>query len=71
MSLKDELEQEPQIVNLFEFFQSHGLTDIVATQLVFHLLLTRTYGLESDARECAMELNISLPYVCKDNGRTH
>jgi hypothetical protein len=43
----------------------------VATQLVFHLLLTRTFGLESDARECAMELNITLPYILPDSGNTH
>lgn len=69
MSLFDN--EEPQVVNIYDYYRSHGLSEMVATQLVFHLLLTRTFGFESDARECALELNISLPFIFQDNGQTH
>jgi hypothetical protein len=68
MSLFDE---EPQVVNIYDFYRSHGLSELIATQLVFHMLLTRTFGFEADARECALELNISLPFVFPDSGNTH
>lgn len=68
--LKDD-EEHPAIVNIFDFYKSHGLSDLMATQLTFHMLLTRTYGFESDARECALELNIQLPFIFPDNGLQH
>jgi hypothetical protein len=66
MSLFDE--SEPAIVNVYDFFKDHGLSDHLATQLVLHMLLTRTYGLEAEARACAAELNILLPYIFPDSG---
>jgi hypothetical protein len=63
--------EEPHVVNVYEFYRSHGLSELVATQLVFHMLLTRTFGSEAEARECALELNISLPFIFPDNGTTH
>ena len=62
---------EPEIVNIYDFYRSHGISEIVVAQLVFHLLLTRTYGFEADAREVALELNIDLPYIFPSDGKTH
>ena len=70
MSLFDE-KAEPEVINIYDFYRSHGLSELVATQLVFHMLLTRTLGFEAEARECAMELKISLPYIFPDSGKTH
>ena len=63
--------EDPNIVNVYDYCRSLGLSDLVATQLVFHMLLTRTFGFESDVRECALELDIILPYVFPDSGITH
>jgi hypothetical protein len=71
MSLFDDSESESEAVNVYDFYRSHGLSELVSTQLVFHLLLTRTYGFEADLRDCALELNISLPIIFPDNGKTH
>lgn len=62
---------DPEIINIFDFYKAHGLSDFVATQLVLHLLLTRTYGFEADARDCALELNIELPFVFPGDGKIH
>lgn len=70
MSLFDD-KAEQEVINVYDFYRSHGLSELVATQLVFHMLLTRTLGFEAEARACATELKIYLPYVFPDNGNTH
>jgi hypothetical protein len=64
-------DEQPEIVNVFDFYKSHGLSDMTATQLTLHMLLTRTLGFESEARECALELNIALPFIFPDDGNLH
>lgn len=64
-------EDDPQIVNIFEFGRAHGLSDQAAMQLVLHMLITRTYAVEADAREAASELGIFIPFVFPDNGTLH
>ncbi len=66
-----ESNDEPPVVNAFEFYRSYGLSEHTAISLVLHMLLTRSYCLEADAREAAMEMNITLPFVFSDNGKTH
>jgi hypothetical protein len=65
------MHEETEVVNVFEYYKSFGLSDFVATQLVLHMLMTRTYCVESDAREIAAELNISLPYIMTGNDTSH
>lgn len=71
MTMRLDNEDEPPIVNAFDFYRSYGLSEHTAISLVLHMLLTRSYCLEADAREAALEMNITLPYVFPDNGRTH
>ena len=62
---------EPEIVNIYDFYRSHGLSDHAAVQVVLHMLLTRTFAQESDARECARELGYNIPYVFPSSGTMH
>ena len=71
MGLLDEHDDDPQIVNIFDFYKLHGLADQTVYQLVLHCLLTRSFALEADARAAALELGIVIPYVFPDNGQMH
>ena len=71
MSLEDFEDGDPRVVNIYEFYRSHGISDHEAIHLVLHMLLTRTYAAESDAREVASEFQIDIPYVFADNGKLH
>ena len=54
MGLLDEHDDDPQIVNIFDFYKLHGLADQTVYQLVLHCLLTRSFALEADARAAAL-----------------
>ena len=71
MGLLDDDEMDPQIVNVLEFYRSYGISDQAAFQLVLHILLTRTYAVEADAREAAHELGIDIPFIFPSNGTLH
>ena len=71
MSLEDFGDAEQRVVNIYDYYRAHGLSDNQAIHLVLHLLLTRTYAAEADAREAALELNIEIPFVFEDNGLMH
>lgn len=62
---------DERVVNVYEFYRSHGISDHEAIHLVLHMLLTRTYGLESEAREVASEFKIYIPFIHDDNGVLH
>lgn len=69
--LIDDDDVSPQIVNVYEFFKSFGMSEHATYQIILHMLLTRTYAVESDARECADELGFKIPYIIPGNGVTH
>lgn len=72
MSLLDDLDDDPDpLVNVYEFYRSHGIINHTASMMILHLLLTRTFCSESDAREVASEFNIDIPFVFKDTGTMH
>lgn len=69
MSLNEDEKDKP--VNVLDFFREHGLDDRVAFQLVLHMLLTRSYAYQDEAREVALELGVDIPFVFPGNGVTH
>lgn len=70
MNLFNEDDEEP-LVNLYEFYRFHGVGDVATMQMVLHILLTRSYGAESEARTVAAQFHIDIPYVLPDTDNTH
>jgi hypothetical protein len=72
MSLLNDMdEQEPEPVNVLDYFEAFGLSRQEAFSIVLHLLLTRTHVYPSEAREAAAELGIHIPFVHPGDGRMH
>jgi hypothetical protein len=71
MSLLMDNEDPTLPVNVLDFFRANGLAENVAISIVIHMLLTRTYAVESDARAAAQECGHPIPFVFPGNGRTH
>ncbi len=63
--------EDPEPVNVLDYFEAFGMPRQEAFNIVLHLLLTRTYVFPQEAREAAAELGIQLPFVHSGDGRLH
>lgn len=66
----DELE-DIGVVNVLDFYRAHGISENAALQITIHLILTRSYAIEADARAAALELGYDIPFVFPTNGQLH